>query len=176
SNATMLYGHIEKWHHRIDHLERLRQLQDKTAGFQTFIPLKFRNQDNQMSHVPESTTVEDLRNYAVSRIYLDNFDHIKAYWPMIGRQVAQMSLSFGVDDIDGTIDDTTKIYSMAGSEEQHPALSTRELVDLIRRVGRRAIERDTLYNILEDYSDKVFEDDKQWRGYYALPVVENAGS
>lgn len=171
SNATMLYGHIEQWHHRIDHLERLRQLQDKTGGFQTFIPLKFRNQENQMSHLPESTTVEDLRNYAVSRVYLDNFDHIKAYWPMIGRNVAQMSLAFGVDDIDGTIDDTTKIYSMAGSEEQHPSLTTQQLVEMIRRVGRRPVERDTLYNVLEDFTDKVFEDDKQWRGYYELPVV-----
>lgn len=173
SNATMLYGHIEKFHHRIHHLEQLRQLQDRTGGFQTFIPLKFRNQDNQMSHVPESTSVEDLRNYAVSRIYLDNFDHIKAYWPMIGRTIAQMALAFGVDDIDGTIDDTTKIYSMAGSEEQNPALSTRELVDLIRKVGRRPIERDTLYNVIEDFTDTVFEEDKQWRGYFDLPVVKS---
>ena len=172
SNATMLYGHIENSFHRIDHLERLRQLQDKTGGFQTFIPLKFRNQDNQMSNVPECTTVEDLRNYAVCRIYLDNFDHLKAYWPMIGRNVAQMSLAFGVDDIDGTIDDTTKIYSMAGAEEQNPALSTEELVNLIRRVGRQPIERDTLYNVVTDYTDVVFEEDKQWRGYYELPVVK----
>ncbi|MBN8683643.1 MAG: aminofutalosine synthase MqnE [Chitinophagales bacterium] len=172
SNATMLYGHIENSFHRIDHLERLRQLQDKTGGFQTFIPLKFRNQDNQMSNVPESTTVEDLRNYAVCRIYLDNFDHLKAYWPMIGRHVAQMSLAFGVDDIDGTIDDTTKIYSMAGAEEQNPALTTEELVNLIRRVGRQPIERDTLYNVVTDYTDVVFEEDKQWRGYFELPVVK----
>lgn len=173
SNATMLYGHIEKFWHRIDHLEQLRQLQDKTGGFQTFIPLKFRNQDNQMSQVPESTAVEDLRNYAISRIYLDNFDHIKAYWPMIGRTLAQMSLAFGVDDIDGTIDDTTKIYSMAGAEEQKPALSTQELVEMIRRVGRRPIERDTLYHVLQDYTDTVFEDAAQWRGYYELPVVNH---
>jgi aminodeoxyfutalosine synthase len=173
SNATMLYGHIEEWRHRVDHLERLRQLQDKTGGFQTFIPLKFRNQDNQMSHIVESTTIEDLRNYAISRIYLDNFDHIKAYWPMIGRTTAQLSLSFGVDDIDGTIDDTTKIYSMAGSEEQHPALNTQQLVEMIRRVGRRAIERDTLYNIQKDYTDEVFEEDKQFRGYLELPVLQN---
>ena len=172
SNATMLYGHIEKFWHRVDHLEQLRQLQDKTGGFQTFIPLKFRNQDNQMSHVAESTVVEDLRNYAISRIYLDNFDHIKAYWPMIGRNIAQMSLAFGVDDIDGTIDDTTKIYSMAGSEEQTPALSTAELVDLIRRVGRTPLERDTLYNVLHDYTNEVFENDKQYRGYLDLPVVQ----
>lgn len=171
SNATMLYGHIERWEHRIDHLERLRQLQDKTGGFQTFIPLKFRNQDNQMSHIAESTTIEDLRNYAISRIYLDNFDHIKTYWPMIGRTTAQMALAYGVDDLDGTIDDTTKIYSMAGSEEQHPTLSTQQLVDMIRRVGRRPIERDTLYNIVQDFTDVEFEEDKAFRGYFELPVV-----
>ncbi len=172
SNATMLYGHIERYEHRIHHLEQLRQLQDKTGGFQTFIPLKFRNQDNEMSHIAESSVIEDLRNYAISRIYLDNFDHIKAYWPMIGRNVAQLSLSFGVDDIDGTIDDTTKIYSMAGSEEQNPALSTQELVNMIRRVGRQPIERDTLYNVVKDYTDVEFEEDKQFRGYYELPVVK----
>ena len=171
SNATMLYGHIENYEHRIDHLNKLRELQDQTGGFQTFIPLKFRNQGNQMSHVPESTVVEDLRNYAISRIYLDNFEHIKAYWPMISREVAQMSLAYGVDDLDGTIDDTTKIYSMAGSEEQNPALSTEDLVKLIRNVGRNAIERDTLYNVIEDYTDAVFESDKEFRGYLSLPVM-----
>ena len=174
SNATMLYGHIEQYWHRVDHLDRLRQLQDKTGGFQTFIPLKFRNQDNQMSHLAESTTVEDLRNYAISRIYLDNFDHLKAYWPMIGRPVAQMSLSFGVDDLDGTIDDTTKIYSMAGSEEQHPSLSTQQLVEMIRRTGRRPVERDTLYNVVEDFTDVEFAEDKQYRGYIELPVLQNS--
>ncbi|MCY7327130.1 MAG: aminofutalosine synthase MqnE, partial [Saprospiraceae bacterium] len=130
-----------------------------------------RNQDNQMSHIAESTTVEDLRNYAISRIYLDNFDHVKAYWPMIGRKVAQMSLSFGVDDLDGTIDDTTKIYSMAGSEEQHPSLSTQELVEMIRRTGRRPVERDTLYKVVQDFTHTVFEEDKQYRGYIELPVL-----
>ncbi len=173
SNATMLYGHIESYWHRIDHLEQLRQLQDETGGFQTFIPLKFRNQDNQMSHIPESTAVEDLRNYAISRIYLDNFDHIKAYWPMIGRTIAQMSQAFGVDDMDGTIDDTTKIYSMAGSEEQNPALSTQQLVELIRRVGRRPVERDTLYKVVQDYTGTTFDEDKQYRGYIDLPVVNS---
>jgi aminodeoxyfutalosine synthase len=171
SNATMLYGHIEKYEHRIDHMEKLRQLQDKTGGFQTFIPLKFRNKDNEMSHITESTTVEDLKNYAVSRIYLDNFDHLKAYWPMIGQTTTQILLSFGVDDIDGTIDDTTKIYSMAGSEEQHPALSTQELVTMVRRVGRKPIERDTLYNVVTDFTDVVFEEDKEFRGYLELPVL-----
>ncbi len=171
SNATMLYGHIERFWHRVDHLQRLRDLQDRTGGFQTFIPLKFRNRDNQMSHVAESTTVEDLRNYAISRIFLDNFDHVKAYWPMIGRSTAQLSLGFGVDDIDGTIDDTTKIYSMAGAEEQHPSLSTEELVKLIRAVGREAVERDTLYNVVKDWTGEAFESDKEFRGYFELPVL-----
>lgn len=170
SNATMLYGHIEKFEHRVDHMERLRQLQDKTGGFQTFIPLKFRNQHNQMSHVAEVSVVEDLRNYAISRIYMDNFDHIKAYWAMISRETAQLSLNFGVDDIDGTLDDTTKIYSMAGAEEQNPAMSTKELVDLIKHVGRKPIERDTLYNVVTDYTDVVFEEEAKPQ-YYKLPVV-----
>jgi aminodeoxyfutalosine synthase len=171
SNATMLYGHIENYWHRVDHLDQLRQLQDKTGGFQTFIPLKFRNENNQLSHIPEVSSIEDLRNYAISRIYLDNFDHIKSYWPMIGRDMAQLSLAFGVDDIDGTIDDTTKIYSMAGSEEQSPALSTEELVKLIKRVGRTPIERDTLYNVLQDYTDVVFSDHDEYKGYVSLPVL-----
>jgi aminodeoxyfutalosine synthase len=171
SNATMLYGHIEEYRHRIHHLDQLRQLQDRTGGFQTFIPLKFRNKDNQMSDIPEVNVLEDLKTYAVSRIYLDNFDHVKAYWPMISRNVAQLLLAYGVDDIDGTIDDTTKIYSMAGSEEQNPAMSTRELVNLIRNVGRQPIERDTLYNVVKDFTDEVFEEDVKYKGYVSLPVV-----
>ncbi len=165
SNATMLYGHIETFAHRVDHLDRLRKLQDKTGGFMAFIPLKFRNKNNDMSHVPEVSTVEDLRNYAISRIFLDNFQHIKAYWPMIGRDTAQMALSFGVNCMDGTIDDTTKIYSMAGSEEQNPAMTTAEIVNSIRLVGRRAIERDSLYNVIKDYTEEVFDEDTQYRGY-----------
>lgn len=152
SNATILYGHIENYTHRIEHMERLRSMQDITKGFNTFIPLKFRNGDNDMSHVPEVSIVEDLKNYAVSRIYLDNFNHIKAYWPMIGRSTAQLSMGFGVDDLDGTIDDTTKIYSMAGAEDQNPSLSTSELVELIKQGGRIPVERDTLYNVVNDYS------------------------
>ena len=151
SNATMLYGHIEEYSHRIDHMDRLRKLQDKTGGFNTFIPLKFRNKDNQMSHLQESTVTEDLKMYAVARIYLDNFDHIKAYWPMLGRETAQLSLNFGVDDIDGTIDDTTKIYSMAGVEDQNPTMTTEEIITLIKQVGRTPIERDTLYNTVNEY-------------------------
>ena len=152
SNATLLYGHIEKYWHRIDHMERLRQLQDQTGGFNTFIPLKFRNRDNDMSHVTESTTIEDMRMYAVSRLYMDNFAHLKAYWPMLGRQNAQLTLSFGVNDIDGTIDDSTKIYAMAGSEEQTPTMSTAELVRLIKQVKREPIERGTLYNEIKNYA------------------------
>lgn len=153
TNATMLYGHIETYAHRIDHMNRLRELQDRTGGFNTFIPLKFRNKDNDMSHVPESSVVEDMKLYAVSRLFMDNFPHLKAYWPMLGRQNAQLTLSFGVNDLDGTIDDTTKIYSMAGSEEQTPSLSTAQLVALIRQVGREPVERDTLYKEIHNYKD-----------------------
>jgi aminodeoxyfutalosine synthase len=146
SNATMLYGHIEKYEHRIDHMLQLRNAQDETGGFNCFIPLKFRNQDNDMSHIKESSTVEDIKMYSVARIFMDNFAHLKAYWPMIGRQKAQLLLSFGVDDLDGTIDDSTKIYSMAGSEEQSPTLTTDEICNLIKHVGRTPVERDSLYN------------------------------
>jgi aminodeoxyfutalosine synthase len=156
SNATMLYGHVETYAHRIDHMNRLRELQDRTQGFNTFIPLKFRNKENQMSDIPEVSVIEDLKNYAIARIFLDNFGHVKAYWPMIGRTTAQLSLAFGVDDIDGTIDDSTKIYSMAGAEDQNPKLTTEQLVELIRGVGRHPIERGTLYNTVTDYKDKVF--------------------
>ncbi|RYG02577.1 MAG: aminofutalosine synthase MqnE [Chitinophagaceae bacterium] len=151
SNATMLYGHIEKFEHRIDHMERLRSLQDQTGGFNTFIPLKFRNKQNDMSDVPESSVIEDMKMYAVARLYMDNFPHIKAYWPMLGRQNAQLTLSFGVNDIDGTIDDSTKIYSMAGSEEQTPSMTTEQLVSLIRQVKRKPVERDTLYKEIMAY-------------------------
>ena len=152
TNATMLFGHIEKYIHRIDHMERLRKLQDETHGFNTFIPLKFRNKDNDMSNVAESSVIEDMRLYAISRLYLDNFPHLKAYWPMLGRQNAQLTLSFGVNDLDGTIDDSTKIYSMAGSEEQHPSLTTAQLVALIKQAKRDPVERDTLYNEIKNYS------------------------
>jgi aminodeoxyfutalosine synthase len=146
SNATMLYGHIETYFHRINHMERLRILQDETHGFNAFIPLKYRQSNNSMSYLGEVSTIEDLRNYAVSRIYLDNFPHIKAYWPMTGKECAQISLSFGTDDMDGTIDDTTRIYSMAGSEEGNPAMSSDEICALIRQAGFIPVERDSLYN------------------------------
>lgn len=172
SNATMLYGHIESYAHRVDHMERLRLLQDKTGGFQTFIPLKFRNQNNDMSHLEETSSIEDLKNYAIARIYMDNFDHIKAYWPMIGRTTAQLSMAYGVNDMDGTIDDTTKIYSMAGSEEQSPSLSTQQLVEMIKAVGRHPIERDTVYNVIEDYMEYDFAAEEKV-GFIQLPVINN---
>lgn len=151
SNATMLYGHIETYNHRIDHMERLRTLQDKTGGFNAFIPLKYKKSNNSMSYLGEVNIIEDLRNYAVSRIYLDNIPHIKAYWPMTGKEIAQLSLSFGVDDMDGTIDDTTRIYSMAGSKEEKPAMTTEEICHLIREAGFIPVERDSLYNPIKEW-------------------------
>jgi aminodeoxyfutalosine synthase len=146
SNATMLYGHIEKPEHIVDHMHQLRSLQDETGGFNCFIPLKFRNQDNDMSHLAEVNLLQDLKIYSIARIYMDNFPHLKAYWPMLGRHSAQLMQSFGVDDLDGTIDDSTKIYSMAGSEEQNPAMTTEEICNLISNAGYEPVERDTLYN------------------------------
>lgn len=146
SNATMLYGHLESWSHRIDHMNRLRTLQDKTGGFNAFIPLKYRKANNTMSYLGEISIIEDLRNYAVARIFLDNIPHIKAYWPMTGKTIAQVSLSFGADDLDGTIDDTTRIYSMAGAEEQNPSMTTGEICRLITEAGYKPVERDSLYH------------------------------
>lgn len=146
SNATMLYGHIETYAHRIDHMERLRNLQDKTHGFNAFIPLKYKKANNSMSYLGEVSIIEDLRNYAVARIFLHNIPHIKAYWPMIGKEAAQLSLSFGADDLDGTIDDTTRIYSMAGAKDKNPEMTSEEICRLIREAGLEPVERDTLYN------------------------------
>ncbi len=151
SNATMLYGHIENYEHRVQHLRKLRDLQDETHGFNAFIPLKYRSKNNKLSYLGEVSVIDDMRNYAISRIYLDNFPHLKAYWVNIGKKNAQMALSFGVDDLDGTIDDTTKIYTMAGAEEQHPRMTASEMRQLIKAAGRVPVQRDSLYNILEIY-------------------------
>ncbi len=148
SNATMLYGHIESYENRINHMERLRKLQDETHGFHTFIPLKFKRANNPMSHITESSLIDDLKNFAVSRIYLDNFDHIKAYWPMTGKQLAQLSLEFGVDDLDGTINDSTEIYSRAGAEDKNPEMSTNDLKEMIVSAGFEAIERNSNYEAI----------------------------
>jgi aminodeoxyfutalosine synthase len=146
SNATMLYGHIENYHHRIRHMTLLRDSQDKYGGFNAFIPLKFKNSNNELSGVREVSTIEDMKNYAVSRIYLDNFPHLKGYWPMTGKPFAQLSLSFGVDDMDGTINDTTRIYSLAGAVDQNPGMTVSEMKSLITEAGRMPVERDSLYN------------------------------
>jgi aminodeoxyfutalosine synthase len=144
SNATMLYGHIEKAHHRIDHLLRLRALQDETGGFQTFIPLAFHPDNTKLAHLPKPSGVMDLRTMAISRLMLDNFPHVKAYWVMLGIKTAQMSLSYGADDIDGTVV-YEKIYHDAGSDSPQE-MTVKELRHLIREAGRVPVERDTLYN------------------------------
>ncbi len=151
TNATILYGHIEKIEHRIDHFNRLRELQDKTGGFNVFIPLKYKMANNELSYLGEVSVVEDIKLYAMARIFLDNFNHIKAYWPMIGKDISQLLLSFGVDDFDGTINDSTKIYSLAGAEDQEPSMTTDEMIDMIKAVGRKPIERDSIYNVLKEY-------------------------
>lgn len=145
SNATMLYGHIEKYAHRVDHLNRLRTLQDETGKFNAFIPLKFRNQNNELSGLQETTLLEDMRNYAIARIFLDNFPHVKAYWPMLGKQSAQLALSFGVDDIDGTINNSTSIYTSAGMDES--TLTVDELSALIVSAGFVPAERYSDYSL-----------------------------
>ena len=138
-------------------MNRLRELQDKTGGLYVY---SFEISKGTIKcQICRSLYYEDLKMCSI-RIFLDNFNHIKAYWPMIGRDTSQMSLNFGVNDIDGTIDDSTKIYSMAGSEEQNPSLSTQELCKLIEDVGRHPIERGTLYNIINDYKDYNWESEK----------------
>ena len=144
SNATMLYGSIEKAEHRIDHLMKLRDLQDETGGFQTFIPLAFHPDNTRLSHIPKPSGLVDLKVMAISRLMLDNFAHIKAYWVMLGMKTAQVSLSFGADDIDGTVVHE-KIYHEAGSDSPQE-LTVPELRRLIAEAGREPIERDTLYN------------------------------
>ena len=152
SNATMLYGHIENYTHRISHMDKLRSLQDRTGGFNAFIPLKYKKANNSMSRIGEVSFIEDLRNYAVARIFMDNIQHLKAYWPMAGKELAGMSLLFGADDLDGTIDDTTKIYSMAGSGEKNPEMTTDEICRMIRDAGFKPVERDSLYNFIDTFA------------------------
>lgn len=144
SNATMLYGHVEEYRHRLDHMARLRDLQDRTGGFKSFIPLRYRNESNALSHIPEVGIEEDMRNYAVARLFLDNIPHLKAYWVMLGLDLAAEALHYGVDDLDGTVDDTTRIYSMAGGMA-HPAVTSEELRGRIRAQGRTPMERNSEY-------------------------------
>lgn len=143
SNATMLYGHVEEARHRVDHLCRLRALQDETGGFQTFIPLAFHPDNTELSHIEKPDGVFDLRMIALSRLMLDNFDHIKAYWIMLGQQTAQLALSYGADDIDGTVVHEL-IYHDAGAETPE-GMTVEQLHQLIREAGREPQERDTLY-------------------------------
>ena len=149
SNATMLYGHIETIEERVDHLARLRELQDETGGFMTFIPLAFHPRNTEMHDLSRSTGIEDLKNIAVARLFLDNFPHIKAYWIMIGAKLAQVALSFGADDVDGTVSEE-KITQMAGGEAGQ-FLARNELVRIIKDAGRVPVERDTLYNVIREY-------------------------
>ena len=146
SNATMLYGHIESIDHRIEHLIRLRDLQDRTGGFNAFIPLKFRSANNGLESLGETSIVDDMRTLAMSRLILDNVPHIKAYWVMYGKESAELALSFGADDIDGTIEDSTKIYSMAGAADERPRLTIVEIEKMCESAGYKAVERDTHYN------------------------------
>lgn len=145
SNCTMLYGTIETLEERVDHMLRLRALQDETEGFQTFIPLSYHPEGNRLGKLPAPTGVDDLRTYAVARLLLHNIPHIKAYWIMIGLKTAQIAQSFGVDDLDGTVQEE-KIYHMAGAETPQ-AMTRADLVRLIREAGRKAVERDTLYHV-----------------------------
>ena len=148
TNCTLLYGHIETFQDRVEHLIRLRDLQDDTEGFQCFIPLAFHNQNNPLERLPEPTAMDDLRTLAISRLMLDNIPHIKAYWVSMGVDVAQMALRFGADDLDGTIVHET-IYHSAGSDVPM-GLSRADLVRLIREAGRAPVERDTLYGVVEE--------------------------
>jgi len=151
TNCTMLYGHIEKPYHRIDHLVRLRELQDETGGFQTFIPLAFHPDNTGLSHIPKPTVLMDLRTIAISRLMLDNIPHIKAYWIMLGIGTAQVALSYGADDIDGTVRHEL-IYHDAGATTPQ-VLSVEQIRRLIEEAGREPIERDTLYRRVERTGD-----------------------
>ena len=167
SNATMLYGHIEKAKHRIDHMVRLRELQDETGGFQTFIPLAFHPDNSRMDEIPKASGVMDLKTMAISRLMLDNFPHIKAYWVMLGIKTAQVALAFGADDLDGTVVHET-IYHEAGAETPQE-ISVAEIRRLIAEAGRVPVERDTLYH-------RVERDGAAWTSKEHIDVVTLAGA
>jgi aminodeoxyfutalosine synthase len=154
TNATMLYGHIETFEHRVDHLLRLRGLQDETGGLQAFIPLAFHPDGNGMRNLPAPTAVDALRTVAVSRLLLDNVPHVKAYWVSMTPEVAQIALRFGADDLDGTIVHET-IYRAAGSRSPS-GLTVDHLVRLIQEAGRIPVERDTFYQVVREYARAAF--------------------
>jgi aminodeoxyfutalosine synthase len=166
TNATMLYGHVEEAKHRIDHLCKLRELQDETGGFQTFIPLAFHPDNTGLDHIPKPSGLQDLKTIAISRLMLDNFDHIKAYWIMLGEKIAQTALSFGADDLDGTVVHEL-IYHDAGAETPE-GITVEHLHDLIREAGRQPVERDTLYR-------RVVRDGAKWHAEELL-VAETLAS
>lgn len=150
TNATLLYGHIETIDERLEHLDALRKTQDETGGFLAFIPLAFHPKNTEMSEHSHTTGMDDLKNIAVSRLMLDNFPHIKAYWVMIGPKLAQVALSFGADDMDGTVKEEV-ITHMAGAETEQ-ALGHKTLIRLIKEAGRVPVQRDTLYNVVETFA------------------------
>jgi aminodeoxyfutalosine synthase len=147
TNATMLYGHIETYEHRIDHLLRLRDLQDKTGGFQAFIPLSFHSQNTEIKKSAYTTGFDDLKTLSISRLMLDNMDHIKAYWVMLGEKIAQVSLSFGVDDLDGTVVEERIAKAAGGTTDG--SMTKDDIVHLIKQAGRIPVERDTVYNVVK---------------------------
>ena len=147
SNATMLYGHIETYEHRIDHLIKLRELQDKTNGFQAFIPLSFHSQNTEIKKSAYTTGFDDLKTLAISRLILDNFDHIKAYWVMLGEKIAQVSLNFGVDDLDGTVVEERITKAAGGTTDG--SMTKDDIIYLIKQAGRTPVERDTVYNVVK---------------------------
>jgi aminodeoxyfutalosine synthase len=165
SNATMLYGSIEKPEHRMDHLLRLRALQDETGGFQTFIPLAFHPENNRLSHIPKPSGLTDLKMMAIGRLMLDNFPHVKAYWVMLGIKTAQVALSYGADDIDGTVVHEI-IYHDAGSDSPQE-MTVADLRKLIEEAGRTPVERDTLYNRVE----RSVPTEKKWATGKKLSLV-----
>ncbi len=147
SNATMLYGHIETYEHRIDHLIKLRELQDETGGFQAFIPLSFHSQNTEIKKSAYTTGFDDLKTLAISRLILDNFDHIKAYWVMLGEKIAQVALNFGVDDLDGTV--VEELITNAAGGTTDGSMTKDDIVFLIKQAGRTPVERDTVYNVVK---------------------------
>ncbi len=151
TNATILYGHKESYAQRVDHLNRLRCLQDETHGFNAFIPLKYKKENNVLGIDRELPWTEDLKNFSITRLFLDNIPHLKVYWPMLGKDFSQITLDYGVDDFDGTINDSTKIYSMAGSVEKKPILTQCEMIALIKDCNKIPVERDTMYNVIHKY-------------------------
>ncbi len=153
SNATMLFGHVETYEDRVDHLVRLREAQDETGGFQTFIPLAFHPLNTEIPNAAYTTGIDELKTIAVSRLMLDNFQHIKAYWIMLGEKVAQIALQFGADDIDGTVTEED-ITQAAGAKAGH-FIPKERLIKLIREAGKVPVERDTLYNVIEIYGEVV---------------------